>query len=62
MIIDKPTLQTVIESIETAGCPACGERPSHISVGGPDEIVPSCGHVIDAKEWIDSYYVDIDLN
>ncbi len=55
MILGTPTLETVVEMVQEEGCPACGERPSHVSVNGPDEIVLSCGQVIDAKEWIESH-------
>lgn len=62
MILDKPTLQNVLELVQEEGCPACGELPSHVSISGPDEVRLGCGQVIDAKEWNESHYKDRDLD
>lgn len=40
-------------------CPLCGESPTGIEVRGPDEIVlGGCGHVADAREWLDRHDVN----
>lgn len=49
-------LRPVLDSIEFDGCPLCGERPTMSDVNGPDEIVLSCGHVIDARAWADEQF------
>lgn len=53
MILGEPDFQTVLDLLEDEGCPVCGEPAGGIEVRGPDKIVLSCGHVVDAKNWFD---------
>lgn len=54
MILGEPTFQMLIELIGEVGCPRYGELPGTIFVDGPSEIIlVGCGHVVDARGWID---------
>lgn len=56
--IGEPTLQTVLDIINEAGCPVFWVRSTNVQVNGPNEIIVGrCGHVVDNKNWIDSHYL-----
>lgn len=46
----------VVDALAEA-CPICGQTPLSISIDGPQRIVlERCGHVFDAKDWLDRQY------
>lgn len=55
-----PILKRTVGHFLAYGTSYCGELPATISVNGPNEIILECGHVVDAKGWIDSHYRDDD--
>lgn len=55
MILGEPTLQNILDLIETDGCPHCGGDPGAVSINGPSEIIlHECGHIVDATPFIDA--------
>lgn len=52
MILGDPTLQSVLDLIESDGCPRYGELLGEIRVHVPNKIVLMCDHIVDAETWI----------